>query len=308
MSKNAVVLQSEIERITGFSIEQLRKWRQRFSFPPAQYDVSGRAIYSRESVDRLIVIKRLLEAGLRPSQVVAKTANENLKNLADLNLFKPHVERSESTNAFINLLKCSDSEGFKALLFKRRAKRTMLDFVQNTIAPLMVGIGDAWISGEIDVFHEHLCSSMIERYLITQTLKAKPKKKFPVFLFALPSGEHHQLGLLMVEAVMAEAGAYILNVGTDIPMNSLKLAAVECKADVVVLTFSFSYPLRDIVPIMAHLRRLLPPKVLLWAGGAGLSQVRRAPMGVRVMTDFDEAITALGDLVRVGQLQGQTAP
>ena len=243
MPTNSFVLQSEIERLTGFGVEKLRKWRQRFGFPSAEHGVDGRAIYSRESVDRLLVIKRLIEAGFRPGQVVANTADENLKIFADLNLSKSDVERSESTNDFISLLKQSDSEAFKALLRKRRAKQTMLDFVQQTIAPLMVGIGDAWLSGEIDVYHEHLCSSMIERYLITQTLKSKPKPAFPIFLFALPPGEHHQLGLLMVEAVMAEAGAYIVNVGTEIPLNSLKLAATECKADVVALTFSFSYPL-----------------------------------------------------------------
>ena len=144
---------------------------------------------------------------------------------------------------------------------------------------------------------------MIERYLIAQTLKSKPKIAFPIFLFALPPGERHQLGLLMVEAVMAEAGAYIVNLGTTIPLNCLKLAAVGYNADVVVLTFSFAYPLRDVVPTLAHLRRLLPPNMLLWAGGAGLSAVRRAPTGVRIVTDFDEAIAALDDLVRVGQLQ-----
>ena len=202
-----------------------------------------------------------------------------------------------------SLLGHSDSEAFKSLLLKQRAQRTMLDFVQHTITPLMIGIGDAWASGEIDVYHEHLCSSMIERYLIAETLKSKPKVAFPVFLFALPPGERHQLGLLMVEAVLAEAGAYIVNVGTDIPLNSLKLAATECHADVVALTFSFSYPARDVVPTLAHLRRLLPPRTLIWAGGAGLSQVKRVPKGVRIITHFDEAITALGDLVRAGQLQ-----
>ena len=85
MHKNAFVLQSEIELITGFGIGQLRKWRQRFDFPPAQYGANGGAIYSSETVDRLLVIKRLLEAGLRPNQVVAKTAAENLKKVADLN-------------------------------------------------------------------------------------------------------------------------------------------------------------------------------------------------------------------------------
>jgi MerR family transcriptional regulator, light-induced transcriptional regulator len=303
MPKNTFVLQSEIERRTGFGVEKLRKWRQRFGFPPAQYEIDGRAIYSLESVDRLMVIKRLLEAGFRPGQVVANTAAENLTIAADLNPFKPEVVRSDSTNALISLLGQSTTEAFKALLHKQRAKRTMLDFVQYTITPLMIGVGDAWLSGEIDVYHEHLCSSMIERFLIAQTLKSKPKLAFPVFLFALPPGERHQLGLLMVEAVLAEAGAFIINVGTDIPLNSLKLAATECKADVVALTFSFSYPLRDVVPTLAHLRRLLPPRTLIWAGGAGVSQVKRVPKGVRIITHFDEAIVALGELVRAGQLE-----
>jgi methanogenic corrinoid protein MtbC1 len=249
------------------------------------------------------VIKRLLEAGFRPGHVVAKTVLENLKIAADLNLFQPNVERSDSTNALISLLSQLDIEAFKALLRKQRAKRSMLNFVQDTIAPLMIGIGDAWAGGEIDVYHEHLCSSMIERYLIAETLKSKPNLAFPVFLFALPPGERHELGLLMVETVMAEAGAYIVNVGTDIPMNSLRLAATDCKADVVVLTFRFSYPLRDVVPTLAHLRRLLPQSMLIWAGGAGLVNVKRAPKGVRIIHNFDEAITALDELVTAGQLQ-----
>ena len=58
----------------------------------------------------------------------------------------------------------------------------------------------------------------------------------------------------------------------------------------------------DVVPTLAHVRRLLPPRTLIWAGGAGLSEVKRVPKGVRVMTHFDEAIAALGDLVRDGQL------
>jgi methanogenic corrinoid protein MtbC1 len=107
----------------------------------------------------------------------------------------------------------------------------------------------------------------------------------------------------MVEAVLADAGAYIVNVGTDIPLNSLKLAAAQCKADVVAMTFSFSYPLRDVVPTLAHFRRLLPSRTLIWAGGAGLSQVKRIPKGVQLMTHFDEAIAALGAMVRAAKFQ-----
>ena len=54
------------------------------------------------------------------------------------------------------------------------------------------------------------------------------------------------------------------------------------------------------MPTLAHLRRLLPPQMLIWAGGAGLLQVRRVPKGVRIMTHFDEAVKALGELMRAG--------
>ena len=60
MPTNSFVLQSEIERLTGFGVEKLRKWRQRFGFPSAEHGVDGRAIYSRESVDRLPSISKWL--------------------------------------------------------------------------------------------------------------------------------------------------------------------------------------------------------------------------------------------------------
>ena len=110
MLQSPFVLQSEIKRKTGFGIEQLRKWRQRFGFPPAQYESSGRAIYSRDSVDRLLVIKHLLEAGLRPGQVVANTAAENIQICADLQLVKPVVERrnfdASNLQVPVNLRSC----------------------------------------------------------------------------------------------------------------------------------------------------------------------------------------------------------
>ena len=67
---------SEIERETGFGKDQLRKWRQRFGFPPVESVAGGKAAYSRQTVDQLLLIKRLLEAGFRPGQVVDKTVPE----------------------------------------------------------------------------------------------------------------------------------------------------------------------------------------------------------------------------------------
>jgi DNA-binding transcriptional MerR regulator len=296
MRTNLFFSPSEIERETGFGIDQLRKWRQRFGFPPKESISDGKMAYSLKTVDQLLLIKRLLEAGFRPGQVVGKTVLELEKLKFELGLNIVVATPDESTKKFVEYIKLADLKGFLAFLYKKRRAQTILDFVQNTITPLMISIGDTWSRNEIDIHHEHLCTAYIERYLQSEILKFLPKKGLPVILFALPPGEHHLLGLLMAEAVLAEDGAFTINIGSNIPLNNLKLAAISCKVDVVALSFSFAHPARDVLPTLLHFRRLLPPQIQIWAGGAGISTIRKRPKGVSLIYDFKDAIFALNEL------------
>ena len=297
MRTRPLVSVSDIERETGFGKDQLRKWRQRFGFPPVEGAAGDRAVYSPETVDQLLLIKRLLEAGFRPGQVVGKTVQELEELNLDLGLTVPVECPDESIHTLIEQLKLTDLTGFSALLAQRRARGTLLEFVRDTVTPLMVGTGEAWSRDELDIHHEHLCSSCVERLLHAEILKLKPKKRLPsVLLFALAPGEHHLLGLLMIEAALAEQGARTINIGSDIPLNNLKLAAISCQADVLALSFSFAYPARAVVPTLLHLRRLLPLRIQIWAGGAGVAGVRKQPKGVHIIPDIAEAVTALNEL------------
>ncbi len=295
MLSNTFFLPSEIERETGFGKEQLRKWRQRFGFPPKESNVDGKIAYSGQTVEQLHLIKRLLEAGFRPAQVVGKTVLELEKLKLELGLNAVVYAPDESIITLIEYIKLNDLKGFSSLLIKKRGKQTMLDFVQNTITPLMIGIGDAWRRDEIDIHHEHLCSAHIERYLHAEILRLRPRDGLPVILLALPPGEHHLLGLLMAEAVLAEEGAIAINIGSGIPLNNLKLAAMSCKADVVALSFSFAHPSKDILPTILHFRRLLPPEIQIWVGGAGISVITKKPKGVDFFYDFKDAVFALNN-------------
>jgi hypothetical protein len=296
MRNSSFYLPSEIERETGFSNEQLRKWRQRFDFPPKESNLDGKTGFSLKTVEQLLLIKRLLEAGFRPAQVVGKTVVELEKLKFELGLDIQITIPDESTHQFIEYIKLANLKEFIALLKKKRRSQTMLEFVQNTVAPLMISIGDAWTRDEIDIHHEHLCTAYIERYLQAEIINFQPKKGLPVILFALPPGEHHLLGLLMAEAVLAESGAVTINIGNNIPLNNLKLAAISCKVDVVALSFSFAHPARDVLPTLLHFRRLLPPQIQIWAGGAGISVLRRKPKGVKMIYDFNAAVVAMSDI------------
>jgi DNA-binding transcriptional MerR regulator len=295
MQSSTYFLPSEIERETGFGKEQLRKWRQRFGFPPKESNVDGKVAYSDQTVEQLHLIRRLLEAGFRPAQVVGKTVLELEKLKLELGLNAVVYAPDESIVSLIEYIKLNDLKGFLSLLIKKRGKQIMLDFVQNTIAPLMIGVGEAWRRDEIDIHHEHLCSAHIERYLHAEILRLRPREGLPVILLALPPGEHHLLGLLMAEAVLAEEGATTINIGSGIPLNNLKLAAITCKADVVALSFSFAHPSKDILPTILHFRRLLPPEIQIWVGGAGISVIRKKPKGVDFFYDFKDVVFALNN-------------
>jgi len=295
MLSSTFFLPSEIERETGFGKEQLRKWRQRFGFPPKESNDDGKIAYSGNTVEQLHLIKRLLEAGFRPAQVVGKTVLELEKLKIELGLNAVVLAPDESILTLIEHIKLNDLKGFLSLLIKKRGKQIMLDFVQNTIAPLMIGIGEAWRRDEIDIHHEHLCTAHIERYLHAEILRLRPRDGLPVILLALPPGEHHLLGLLMAEAVLAEEGANTINIGSGIPLNNLKLAAMSCKADVVALSFSFAHPSKEILPTILHFRRLLPPEIQIWVGGAVISVIRKKPKGVDFFYDFKDAVFALNN-------------
>jgi DNA-binding transcriptional MerR regulator len=296
MQANSFFSPSEIERETGFGKDQLRKWRQRYGFPPRESNLDGQPTFSLETVDQLHLIKRLLEAGFRPYQVVGKTVLEleNLKFQLGLNV--QNVVPDELTKKLIEYIMLVNLKDFLAVLSEKRQSQTMLNFVKYTITPLMISIGDAWTRNEIEIHHEHICTSFIERYLQAEILKFLPKKGQPVILLSLPPGEHHLLGLLIAEAVLAEQGAITINIGSDIPLNNLKLAAISCKSDVVALSFSFAYPARDVLPTLLHFRRLLPPSIQIWAGGAGISVVRKKPKGVKMIYDLNDAVNALNEI------------
>jgi methanogenic corrinoid protein MtbC1 len=289
---------SDIEYETGFSTDLLRKWRQRYGFPVQEVLTDGKAAYSRETVKHLRLIKRLLENGLMPAQVISRSPLELDRLLQAIVNDAPNPRVNESINKLIDRLKHMDQVGFNALIDKARNMGTLTEFITNTVAPLLTSVGVAWSKGEIEVYHEHLCTSLIERYLHAELLLHKPKGDFPIILFATPPEEQHALGLLMAEVIFAEQGAKTISLGRNIPLNDLKLAAMSCQANIVALSFSFAISARRVRPILTHLRHILPADVEIWVGGSGADIIRRPQNGVRILLNFEDAIVAVHEFVK----------
>jgi len=70
MYNPAMIPISTVERETGLSKDTLRKWEERYGFPRPKRNLNGERHYVKDDLVRLTAIKRLLDSGMRPAQVV----------------------------------------------------------------------------------------------------------------------------------------------------------------------------------------------------------------------------------------------
>lgn len=293
MESVCLVSATELERETGLGKDLLRKWRSRYGFPNSASGAGGEQGYPKEQIAQLRLIRRLLNAGFRPNQVVGKPLAELERLSAAMGYGGEGSAGAPLTRDALQLLKQFDLDGLDQLLVAARERLGLTDFIEQAVAPLVVGLGEAWARGEVEVYHEHLCTSILTRRLFAEIGAAKPKPGYPRIVFATPSDEQHVLGLLMAQAVLADQGADCINVGPHIPLGDLEMAIHGCTADIVALSFSFAYPKWRVRPMLQHLRERLPAAVEIWAGGAGAACIKRAPKGVRIFSDLREPVLAL---------------
>ena len=58
-----------VERDTGLSKDTLRVWERRYGFPQPERDAYGERVYPSEQVDKLRLVKRLMDQGHRPGKI-----------------------------------------------------------------------------------------------------------------------------------------------------------------------------------------------------------------------------------------------
>lgn len=297
MKNDRIVIATGLEQETGLGGDLLRKWRSRYGFPvPVYARGQGGWLYSELQITQLKLIRRLLDGGFRPGQIVGAPI-ERLEALLDelpcgnsAGAERPVVEE------VIELLGRNAVAELNDLFDRERSKCSAREFVIDLLAPLTTAVGDAWAAGRLAIYQEHLCSSLLMARLNVELRVLRPRPTYPRIIFATPCEETHALGLLMARVVLADCGAECIDLGAQVPAAELAQAANACRADIVALSFSFAYPRRKVRPELLRLRQLLPDSVAIWAGGMGAEAIRRPPPGVQLFSDLGQAAGVLHEL------------
>jgi DNA-binding transcriptional MerR regulator/methylmalonyl-CoA mutase cobalamin-binding subunit len=283
-----------VERETGLSKDTLRVWERRYGFPQPGRDQFGERAYPAEQVARLRSIKRLLDVGHRPSQVVKLDVQALAALSAALpasSVPSPNPTSPDEIRALFDTLRSHDVRALSRRLNQTQARLGLGRFITEVVTPLTTMVGDAWMRGQLQVYEEHAYTEALQtslRTALSSLAEPNPMTR-PRIMLATLSGEMHGLGLLMAEAILLLEGAHCTPLGTQLPLWDVVQAAHAFHSDIVVLAFTAAASASATQEALADLRAKLPEPVEIWVGGAHSVLSRKALAGVRVLN-------ALGDL------------
>jgi MerR family transcriptional regulator, light-induced transcriptional regulator len=289
-----------VERETGLSKDTLRVWERRYGFPLPERDSRGERVYPPEQIEKLRVISRLLDRGMRPGKLMRIPLPELIERFQTREPV-PAAGAREAAHGSLTpmmeeamaLLRRYDEAALGAHFARVLLRLGLQRFVIEFAAALNELVGDAWARGEIAVSQEHLYAEQMQQ-LLRQGIASIPAgaQRPSVLLTTLP-GEEHQLGLLLAHACLAMEGVRCISLGVQTPAGDIAQAVRRQDIDVVGLSFSEARKLNIAADMLADLRARLPAGVDLWAGGKLWTRARRPVPGVRFVAQLTQIPQAL---------------
>lgn len=292
---------ASVERDTGIGKDTLRAWERRYGFPNPQRDDHGERLYSADEVEQLRLIKRLVDSGHRPGKLIgadaAALAQMSARDPAAASVSAAAAVTSGASpliDRVLAQLREHDLPALQQTLRQALLRQGVQRFVIDSVGPLNVAVGEAWLAGAIEVFEEHLYTEQITTLLRQALADLRPDGAPPRVLLTTVPEERHSLGLLMVQVLFALEGATCIPLGTQTPLFDIAQAASAHRADIVALSFSGVFPARQVPLVVGKLREILPPACELWLGGSGSRRVAEAA-GICVLPTFEAALLALDE-------------
>lgn len=281
----------------GVSSAVLRKWESRYGFPSPRRTPSGERRYDCQHVKMLREAVKLIDAGHAPSSVFADKGRwletylhqASTANSARKKDTPPHTEH------LLSLLRQHQFESFRDTLSELVSQQPILCAVETVISPLISELGNAWCDSRLPIYLEHIASEVIANTLRAHS-PPKTVQDQSCVLLTTPPGETHTLGLSMLGAVLNDAGAKCISLGSGLPLEETAAAAEGFDADILCISISSASKKKATQTYIQKLRKELPDICHLWVGGTGLQHLTKLPSNTHAMVSIRDALTAYQSL------------
>lgn len=225
----------DLEHLSGVKAHTIRIWEKRYSLlDPDRTDTNIR-YYSDNDVRKILNVAMLIKNGYKISHIAsfdsAKLQSEVVR--INRNSGDPNKYIDQLLFLTVNL----DSFGFEQLLDKLIEENDLRKVVEQIVFPFFERIGILWQAGSIFTAHEHFVSNLVRHRLIREAGKFEYSTAAPALLFFLREDEWHELGLLYLNYLAAQAGFRCIYLGQSLPFEDLANLLSAGKYDFVCTSF-----------------------------------------------------------------------
>jgi DNA-binding transcriptional MerR regulator len=271
-----------VARLLNVTPHLLRAWERRYGAVEPGRTPGGTRRYTERDVLRL----RLLRAGVEAGHPISEIARLPLDALEDRFGARAEAPPAVALGELLRSVERLDSRELERRLGQQLAALGPRDFARSVALPLLEEVGTRWRRGDLCVAAEHATTAIL-RSLLGSALRFPRGVDGPALVFATPSGERHELGLLAAALCAQERGARVLYLGADLPAGEVARALREGGEAAAVVVAVVSLDTSAAAGAIAELRRALPAGVPLWVGGRVAAELPATP-GVRPLADLDD--------------------
>lgn len=298
---------------TGLSPHLIRIWEKRYATIRPERSGGNQRLYSDEDIERLALLRRVVDAG-HSIRTVAALDTAELRTLVD-SVSRPALifpagagaDRVVNSPAKDSAAFIEDAFAAVSELNSAKLERTLEEasvalgqvaLLNRVIAPLVHRIGEAWRAGELKVAHEHLATAVIRTFLGHTSRPMAVHPAAPTLLVTTPAGQLHELGAVLAAACASAHGWRVIYLGPSLPAEEIAGAARQGMVRAVALSVVHPEDDPSLAGEVARLRRLLPPEVAVLVGGRACWAYRPAFESIRAMLcdNLDHLAAALEKL------------
>ena len=211
-----------VARRTGVPAATLRKWEERYGVPSPSRTEGAQRRYGERELRQIEWLRDRLAEGIRIGH-----AAKMLQRLEE-----PVGSADELCDAIVNALESRDPSRIEALVDQTFVAHEPEPGVSKVVAPVLERVGDLWERGEISVADEHLVSQLLATK-VRSLLDTTANDSAGVAVLACLPGEHHEVGLLCLAALLQRDGWRVVYLGQDTPLDDAFELAAESDAKVV---------------------------------------------------------------------------
>lgn len=223
----------DVENITGIKAFTIRVWEQRYGMlVPERTDTNIR-YYEEEDLKYMMNVALLNHHGYKISKIAEMTREEVQRRT--LHISENNSSYQNQVQSLTNAMIAFDEKEFNKILSINILKLGMMETMTEIIFPFLQHVGILWLSGSINVAHEHFITNLVKQRLYVSidqitTPKMPEAKKFILFL---PNGENHELSLLFASYILKTRGHEVIYVGSSTPIDDLNQLCKVHKPDVL---------------------------------------------------------------------------